>query len=87
MYASRDRKTAKEGKRPLKPPETNSRSGNPHNNRVGSASNNLSHEDDSSEKLIGLIRDFLQKLGYNRTLEVFKTERPNRRMSARGEPE
>jgi len=84
MYASRDRKTTKEGKRPQRPPETNVRNGNQHNNRVGSASNNQQQEDDSTDKLIGLIRDFLQKQGYHRTLEVFKNERPNRRMSARG---
>jgi hypothetical protein len=41
MYASRDRKSAKEGKRPLKLPETNLRA-NPNNNRAGSASHNQS---------------------------------------------
>jgi hypothetical protein len=42
MYASRDRKSAKEGKRPLKMPETNIRSTNPNNNRAGSAAHSQS---------------------------------------------
>lgn len=80
MYASKDRKTAKEGKRPTRPPEPLNRNGS--QLRAGSANNNLSQEED--ERTLGLIRDFLQKQGYNRTFEIFKTERPNRRMSARG---
>lgn len=73
MYPSRDRKSAKEGKRPLKQPETNVRAGALHNNRAGSASNNHPNDDDSIERTLGLVRDFLQKQGYNRTLETFKT--------------
>lgn len=39
------------------------------------------------DKIIGLVKDFLQKQGYQRTFDVFKTERPIRKQPNKPEGE